>query len=166
MGDARSSLQWPRPRPRYEPASVPFAEVGNTSKRGLSWCHKCSPRNASRTTANTIGWTNIRITPKPVPRPIPTTSSCFKAVDWAARLGCGLISALFCRRPELWRLEAGRGPLSAKKCLRVLHRRPADVQLLHAFDRQSPGGRAARPPNPLLQRVGNYSIPAIAIAIW
>ena len=56
---------------------------------------------------------DIRITPKPVQRPLPTYVGSFSkpSIELAARLGCGLIVAPFAAAISYRRPQAGRGPL-------------------------------------------------------
>ena len=57
---------------------------------------------------------DVRITPKPVQRPLPTYVGSFSkpSIELAARLDCGLIVAPFAAAHELWRPQAGRRSLS------------------------------------------------------
>jgi alkanesulfonate monooxygenase SsuD/methylene tetrahydromethanopterin reductase-like flavin-dependent oxidoreductase (luciferase family) len=86
---------------------------------------------------------DVRITPKPVQKPIPTYDRC------AVR-----------RRHELWRPQASGRPLSRE--LREIRQQAAaaDVQLFRAFCRQQgPGRRPARPANSLLQGMRDPGVP-------
>ena len=97
---------------------------------------------------------DVRITPKPIQRPMPTYVGSFSkpSIELAARLGCGLIVAPFAAAHELRRPQAGRRSLSRELRQARQEARPADVQLLHAFRRQQGAGRrAARAADPLLQ---------------
>ena len=97
---------------------------------------------------------DVRITPKPVQKPIPTYVGSFSkpSIELAARLDCGLIVAPFAAAMSFGGLQAGRRPLP--RVLRQIRHQAAapDVQLFHPFRRQqSAGGCAARAPDPLLQ---------------
>ena len=97
---------------------------------------------------------DVRITPKPVQRPIPTYVASFSkpSIELAARLGCGLIVAPFAAAMSFGGLKQV-ADLYHESCARHGNQAgAADVQLLHPFRRQQgAGGRAARAPDPLLQ---------------
>ena len=56
---------------------------------------------------------DMRITPKPVQRPLPTYVASFSkpSIELAARLGCGLVVAPFAAAMSYGGLQAGRRPL-------------------------------------------------------
>ena len=96
----------------------------------------------------------MRITPKPVQKPMPTYIGSFSkpSIELAARLGCGLIVAPFAAAMSYGGLKQVADLYHETCAKHGTQARPADVQLLHAFRRQpAAGGRAARAPDPLLQ---------------
>ena len=96
---------------------------------------------------------DVRITPKPVQRPIPTYVGSFSkpSIELAARLGCGLIVAPFAAAMSFGGLRQVADLYHETCAKHGTKPRPADVQLLHPFRRQQgAGGRRARPPDPLL----------------
>ena len=85
-------------RREYEPFHVSFDDDKASSRRDSSWCASSGRRTgASRIAASIIRFDDVRITPKPVQRPIPTYVGSFSkpSIELAARLGCGLIVAPF-----------------------------------------------------------------------
>ena len=99
---------------------------------------------------------DVRITPKPVQKPIPTYVGSFSkpSIELAARLNCGLIVAPFAAAMSFGGLKQV-ADLYHEFVRQIRHQaRPPDVQLLHPLRRQ-PGarGRPARAPDPLLPRM-------------
>ena len=87
---------------------------------------------------------DVRITPKPIQRPLPTyVGIVLQALDRArgtARMRAD--RGAFRRRHELWRAQAGRRTLSRDLRKVRQHAGKAHVQLFHAFRRhQGAGGR-------------------------
>ena len=105
---------------------------------------------------------DVRITPKPVQRPLPTYVGSFSkpSIELAARLGCGLIVAPFAAAMSYGGLNQV-ADLYKETCAKHGRApRPADVQLLHALRRYQGGGRCpARAAGPLLQGMRGSGIP-------
>ena len=105
-------------RREYEPFDVSISTTTRaSSKRASKSCASCGQRRAtiaSRTTASTTSSTNVRITPKPVQKPLPDLRRLvLQTVDRArraARLRADRRAVR--RRHELRRAQAGRRPLS------------------------------------------------------
>ena len=126
MGDARSAVRRPRRfrrRPRLRPARIrAVPRRRSTTTRGFSrkawrWCAGCG-RRTDRIShhGKHYQFDDVRITPKPVQRPIPTYVGSFSkpSIELAARLGCGLIVAPFAAAHEL-RRAASRSPTSTTR---------------------------------------------------
>jgi len=94
----------------------------------------------------------LRITPKPVQKPIPTYVASFSklSIELAARLGCGLIVAPFAAAMSFGGLKQV-ADLTTKPDQARPEAGPPDVQLLHALcGHQGAGDGAARASDPLL----------------
>ena len=85
-------------RREYEPFNVSFDDNQGIFEEGLEVVHKlwdAEGRIAHH--GKYYSFDNVRVTPKPVQRPIPTYVGSFSkpSIELAARLGCGLIVAPF-----------------------------------------------------------------------
>ena len=144
-------------RREYEPFHVSFDDNQGIFEEGLELIRRLwEADDRISHHGKHYSFDDVRITPKPVQRPLPTYVGSFSkpSIELAARLGCGLIVAPFAAAMSYGGLEAGRGPLS-RDLRQIWQEAPAaDVQLFHPLRRQQgAGGRAARPPDPLLQGV-------------
>ena len=97
---------------------------------------------------------DVRITPKPVQRPLPAYVASFSkpSIELAARLGCGLIVAPFAAAMSYGGLKQV-ADLYHESCAKY---GPKPGRLMcsyftHFADNNAAGGGAARPPDPLLQ---------------
>jgi len=85
-------------RREYEPFHVSFDDNQSIFEEGLEVVHKLweAPGRLSHHGRH-YSFDDVRITPKPVQRPIPTYVGSFSkpSIELAARLGCGLIVAPF-----------------------------------------------------------------------
>ena len=111
-------------------------------------------RTASRITANIIRFDDVRITPKPVQRPMPTYVGSFSkpSIELAARLGCGLIVAPFAAAMSYGGLKQV-ADLYHETCARhgTKPRRLMCSYFIHFADNKAEGGRRPRAADPLLQ---------------
>ena len=124
MGDARSAVRRPRRfrrRPRLRPARISAVprlvrrQPGRFSKKASRSCASCGQADGRISHhGKHYSFDDVRITPKPVQRPMPTYVGSFSkpSIELAARLGCGLIVAPFAAAMSYGGLEAGRRPLS------------------------------------------------------
>ena len=144
-------------RREYEPFHVSFDDNQGIFEEGLELIRRLwEADDRISHHGKHYSFDDVRITPKPVQRPLPTYVGSFSkpSIELAARLGLRADRGAVRRGHELWRLEAGRRPLS--RDLRQVRQEAAaaDVQLFHPLRRQQgAGGRATRPPDPLLQGV-------------
>ena len=106
VGDARSSFQRPRRfrlRPRldkreYLPFHVSFEDNQSVFEEGLELVRRLwAAEGRISHHGKHYSFDDVRITPKPVQRPLPTYVGSFSkpSIELAARLGCGLIVAPF-----------------------------------------------------------------------
>ena len=85
-------------RREYEPFSVSFDDNQSVFEEGLEVVHKLWEAEGRLSHhGKHYSFDDVRITPKPVQRPIPTYVGSFSkpSIELAARLGCGLIVAPF-----------------------------------------------------------------------
>ena len=85
-------------RREYEPFSVSFDDNQSVFEEGLEVVHKLWDAEGRLSHhGRHYSFDDVRITPKPVQRPIPTYIGSFSkpSIELAARLGCGLIVAPF-----------------------------------------------------------------------
>ncbi len=134
-----------------------------SSKKAWKWCARLWAADGRISHhGKYYSFDDVRITPKPVQRPMPTYVGSFSkpSIELAARLGCGLIVAPFAAAMSYGGLQAGRRPLPRDLRQARQKARPADVQLFHALRRQQgAGGRAARAADPLLQGMRDPGVP-------
>ena len=164
MGDARSSVRRPG-RFRLPAAATTSANTCRStsrsrttrasSRRASNWCARLwAADDRISHHGKYYSFDDVRITPKPMQRPLPTYVGSFSkpSIELAARLGCGLIVAPFAAAMSYGGLKQV-ADLYHETCAKHRHQaRPADVQLFHPFRRhQGAGGRAARAADPLLQ---------------
>ena len=147
-------------RREYEPFHVDFDDNQGIFEEGLEAGAPALAGGGRRahlaSRASTIPFKDVRITPKPVQKPIPTYVASFSkpSIELAARLGCGLIVAPVRRRDELRRAQAGGRPLH-ETCAKH-GKAPGRLMcsyFTHFADTPGAGGGATRAPDPLLQGV-------------
>ena len=142
-------------RREYEPFHVSFDDNQGIFEEGLELIRRLwAADDRISHHGKHYSFDDVRITPKPVQRPLPTYVGSFSkpSIELAARLGLRTDRGAVRRGDELWRLEAGRRPLSRDLRQARQEAAAADVQLFHPFRRQQgAGGRAARAADPLLQ---------------
>ena len=147
----------------YAPFHVDFADNQSIFEEGMEVIQKLwAAKDRISHHGKHYQFDDVRITPKPVQKPLPAYVGSFSkpSIELAARLGYGLIVAPFAAAMSYGGLKQV-ADLYNETCIKHgKQARPPDVQLLHAFLRQAgAGGRAARAPDPLLQGVRDPGAP-------
>ena len=99
----------------YLPFHVSFADNQGIFEEGLELVRELwSAEGRISHHGKYYSFDDVRITPKPIQRPLPTYVGSFSkpSIELAARLGLRTDRGAVCRRHELRRIEAGRRPLS------------------------------------------------------
>ena len=123
MGDARSALATAASisppaaattAREYAPFHVSFDDNQGIFEEGMELVQKLwAAEGRISHHGKHYQFDDVRITPKPVQKPIPTYIGSFSkpSIELAARLGCGLIVAPFAAAMSYGGLQAGRRPL-------------------------------------------------------
>ena len=105
---------------------------------------------------------DVRITPKPVQKPLPAYVGSFSkpSIELAARLGCGLIVAPFAAAMSYGGLKQV-ADLYHETCAKHGNKpgRLMCSYFTHFADSKAAGGSAARAPDPLLQGMRDPGVP-------
>ena len=144
-------------RREYEPFNVSFDDNQGIFEEGLEvvqnlWAAEARISHHGKH----YSFDDVRITPKPVQRPIPIYVGSFSkpSIELAARLGCGLIVAPFAAAISYGGLKQV-ADLYHETCAKH-GRKPGRLMcsyFTHLADTERAGDGAARPPGPLLQGV-------------
>ena len=141
-------------RREYEPFHVSFDDNQGIFEEGLEIVRRLwAADDRMSHHGKYYSFDDVRITPKPVQKPIPTYVGSFSkpSIELAARLDCGLIVAPFAAAISFGGLKQVADLYHETCAKRGRKPAPADVQLFHPFRRQQGGGgRRARAPDPLL----------------
>ena len=150
LSDGRVDFAAGRGYDRARIRAVPCRRSTTTrasSKKAWRSCASCG-RRTDRIShhGKHYSFDDVRITPKPVQKPIPTYVGSFSkpSIELAARLGCGLIVAPFAAAMSFGGLKQVADLYHETCAKHGKQARPADVQLLHAFRRQRRRRRTAQ----------------------
>ena len=132
-------------RREYEPFGANFEDNASIFAEGVEIVHRLWKRRADLAHGKYYAFENIRVTPAPVQRPIPTYVASFSkpSIELAARLGLGLVVAagrhVGARRP---RRSRGALPRSLRRRGRP-PRRLITSYFIHFAERRRRSGRRA-----------------------
>ena len=133
-------------RREYEPFNVSFDDNQGIFEEGLEVVRRLwEADDRISHHGKHYSFENVRITPKPVQRPIPTYVASFSklSIELAARLGCNLIVAPFAAAMSFGGLKQVVDLYNETCVKHGQQARARDVQLLHAFRRQCVTGAGA-----------------------